>query len=468
MLFYPYYNIRITILKHAKLNKHYELKLLTSNKQFLMTPLFFVLLFTTIFNYQNTTDRTNTVAENCMERLSESHAKENTTPPLLLTYINELPFYDGEFPLKKVQEGYQWISTNKASSDEKEEEDFFDGYKVNHINDQQIQCTGGWFGTAGSQEWKATYQLLNEDKTAPIVLLAVQNKESIGGYFADIEFNYDDLKAMIAEGNTSIDENRLIELAEQITDMDYMDVKSSLDGGCHKHDLRFWVWQKQKGQWKNITDEVFQPAMYTQLMTSFPFLTQAEVRNATFSSFSLAEKMYVEDNLVQNKAHWKHWLGVEDLAQVSFDLKIRSKAIQFEISKNKNIQWNWDGEIFNLDQLPNPVLWENESCSNIDYSSNKKHTFVGTIADIPIKMEVYLNNGKISGKYWYIKNPKSKFPIEGNLETSSENTLSFYRIKNEKQREHFWAYFVDCEFRGWWQHQETMKTEEFSLKLVQE
>lgn len=383
----------------------------------------------------------------------------------MATYINELPFYEHQFPLGKARERLIFRA-DTIHFLEQTDGDYSYYNQLNNLNQQQAQFAGGWYGTSGSQDWKATYQLLNNNEEAPVVLLAVQSKEAAGGYQASLESNYTDLEEMIEAGNTSIDKDDLYDLAKDMTNIGRW--ISSLSGAYHNHDLRFWVWQKQKGQWINITSKVFQLEMYATLTSSFPFLRQEKVENAPNSGFFLAEKMYSKEGLAQNKANWKHWFGVEELNGISFEISTNTKSIQLEISKNKTIRWDWNGHDFTLNNLPNPIPWKNEPCSNIDYSSPKKHTFVGTIADTPIKMEVSLNDGKILGNYWYVNKSNSIFPIAGDFEASTEATLRFYRLKNNVKREHFHAYFVDCQFKGWWQHQGTMKTEAFSLKLVQE
>jgi hypothetical protein len=448
-------------------------------KLILSKNLFYFILFISLFSCQTTTNKIDTTTESTIEDLSKSNRGEKlraptsylspreTFPemPLLATYINELPFYGHEFPLEKVQERLI-LRADTIHFLEQDEGDYSYYYQLNNLNQQQAQFAGGWYGTSGQQDWKASYQLLNDNEEAPIVLLAVQSKEAVGGYQASLEFNYAELEEMIEAGNTSIDKDALVELAKDMTNIGRW--ISSLNGDYHKHDLRFWVWQKQKGQWKNITSKVFQLEMYANLATSFPFLRQKKVKTPPNSGFFLSEKIYSTEGLAQNKAHWKHWLGVEELNEVTFDLSTNTQSIQLEVSKNKTIHWNWNGDYFTLNNLPKPISWKDEPCLDIDYSSTKIHAFVGTIADIPIKMEVNLNDGKILGNYWYINKPSSIFPIAGNFEASTEAIFHFYRLKNNAKREHFHAYFVDCQFKGWWQHQGTMKTEEFSLKLVQE
>ncbi|MBL4650845.1 MAG: hypothetical protein JKY03_14025 [Aureispira sp.] len=444
-----------------------------------MKILFYFILFTSILSCQNTTNKIDTTTQSTVDSLPKSNQEKKTktpTPsispretfskiPLLATYINELPFYGHQFPLEKAKERLI-LRADTIHFLEQEDVDYSYYYQLNNLNQQQAQFAGGWYGTSRQQDWKATYQLLNDNEAAPIVLLAVQSKEATGGYQASLEFNYSELEEMIEAGNTSIDKDDLDELANDMTNIGRW--INSLNGAYNNHDLRFWVWQKQKGQWENITSKAFQPKMYKKLTTSFPFLRQVKVKNAPILGFFLAENIYSKEGLAQNKAHWKHWLGVEKLTDVSFDLSTNTQSIQLGISKNKTIRWDWNGDDFILNNLPKPISWKDEPCSNIDYFSTKKHTFVGSIAGIPIKMKVNLNDGKILGNYWYLNNPNSIFPIAGDFEASTEATLHFYRLKNKAKREHFHAYFVDCQFKGWWQHQGTMKIEKFSLKLVQE
>lgn len=426
---------------------------------------------------QNATKKMDTTTKNDTDSISNPHlgttkiTSTTSTPisfntmPLLATYINELPFYNSEFPLKKAENRLVLRADTIYFLEEEKDGDYSYYYQLNQFTQQQAQFSGGWYGTSGQQDWKATYQLLNDNKEAPIVLLAVQSKDFFGGYQETIEGNYTELKEMIEEGNTSIDEDDIDDIAQSMANMS-RNIRS-LDGNYHIHELRFWVWQKQETQWENITSKVFQPEMYAKLETAFPFLEQNKVEEAPIPGFFLQEKIYSEEGLTENKTNWKHWLGVEELTEVNFNLSINSQAILFETSKNKAIRWDWNGEQFTLNNLPKPIAWKDEPCAIIDYSSNKKYTFIGDITDIPIQMEVSLNNGKILGNYWYTNKPNSKFSIKGDFEASTEASLNFYRMKNNQKREWFHAYFTNCQFKGWWQHQETMATKEFTLKLVQ-
>lgn len=441
------------------------------------TLFYFFLLFST-FSCQEHKNKINKPTKNTTEKHSTSNIKAVSIVnsekrlvtfdkmPLLATYINELPFFSHDFPLKKAAERLAFRTDSIHFLEEEKEGDYSYYYQLDAFSQEQAQFTGGWSGTAGAEDWKATYQLLNDHKETPIVLLAVQLKETIGGYQADLEFNYADLEAMIKAGNTSIEVDDLYDIAEDMTNMERR--ITSLNGDYHSHNLRFWVWQKQKGQWKNISSQVFQTEMYTNLAASFPFLTQEKVENTPYLGFFLAEQMYSKEGLEQNQNNWKHWLGVEELEEVSFDLNINDEAIQLGVSNNKTIRWDWNGDHFTLNNLPSPIPWKDEPCSVIDYTNDKKYTFEGEIGNSPVRMEVSLNENEILGNYWYTKNPSSKFPIKGYFEASTEATLNFYRMKKGEEREWFHAYFADCQFNGWWQHQETMKIEEFSLKLVQE
>jgi hypothetical protein len=441
-----------------------------------MKILFYFILLISLFSCQENTNKIDTSVENTVDTLSTSNLEDtsssssaNKAPitfremPSLATYINELPFYEHEFPLKKATERLAFRADTIHFLEE-EEGDYSYYYKLDHFTQKQAQFVGGWYGTAGEQDWKASYQLLNDNKEAPIVLLAVQSKETFGGYQADLESNYSELEEMVEAGNTSIDVENLADIARGMSSIGRR--IASLDNDSHIHDLRFWVWQKQKGQWKNISSEVFKPEMYTNLTASFPFLEQRKVDNPLYPGFFLEERMYSEQGMAQNQANWKHWFGVDKLNEIDIDLSLNAQAIQLEISKNKTIRWDWNGEHFTLNNLPTPIAWKDEPCSIIDYSSNKEHAFEGDIAGISIKMNVRLNENKITGNYWYTKNPSTLFPIEGSFIASTEAALKFYRMKKGEKREYFYAYFADCQFKGWWQHQATMEVEEFSLKLV--
>lgn len=386
--------------------------------------------------------------------------------PLLATCINELPFYGSEFefPLNKAKNRLALRADTIYFLEKFKDSDYSYYYQLNQFSQQQAQFAGGWYGTSGRQGWTATYQLLEDNEEAPVVLLVVQSKEFYGGYQAEVESNYEELQRMIKEGNTSIDEDNIVDIAKSMASR--RDI-TTLDGSNHIHELRFWVWQKQETQWKNITSKVFQPKMYAKLEAAFPFLEQDKVEPSPIPGFFLEEKIYTNEGLVANKTNWKHWFGVEELDEVDLNLSINSQSILLEISKNKVIRWDWNGAQFTLNNLPEPIAWKDEPCSIIDYSNNKKYTFVGDIANIPIQMEVSLNDGKILGNYWYESRPDSKFPIKGDFKASTEASINFYRMKNNKEREHFHAYFADCQFKGWWQHKETMVMEEFTLKLVQ-
>jgi hypothetical protein len=444
-----------------------------------MKTILYGILFISLFSCYNNSDNDNN-DKDTIDSISSSNLEANSTAspeaptetfskmPLLATYINELPSYNGQFPINQPAKYLALRADTIHFLNQEEDGDYSNYYELNHFTQQQAQFKGGWYNTSGSKSWHTTYQLLNKNEAAPIVLLAMQSKETFGGYQEDLEFNFHDLKELIKAGNKNIptEEDALFEIAKSMTNIDIK--KSSLYDDHHVHDLRFWVWQKQDGQWKNISSKVFQPEMYTKLEASFPFLVQKKVDSPIHPGFFLAEKMYSKEGLAQNKANWKHWLGVEELDKVSFDLAIDTKTIQFKASENKALHWDWDGERFTLNNLPKPITWKDEPCLAIDYSSNKKYSFVGNISKIPIQMEISLNNGKIQGEYWYTNSPHNKFPVEGSFEASTETKLDFYRIKNNQQREWFNGYFSNCEFKGWWQHQGTMATEEFSLKLVQE
>lgn len=388
--------------------------------------------------------------------------------PLLATYINELPFYQNEFPLNEAAERLAFRADSVYFLEGEEDGDYSYYYELNFCTQKQVQFIGGWSGTAGDQNWVANYQLLDDHQKRPTVLLTVQSKETFGGYAENLESNYLDLKKMIAEGNTKIptDENVLVQIAEKMTQVGRY--KGSLNDSYNLHQLRFWVWQKQGDEWKNISKDVFNPTMYKDLETSFPFLAQDQVATPSIPGFFLQEQFYSEEGVAQNKEHFKAWLGVNDPLETSFKLTVNPDNIQFECSKNKTIQWDWNGKEYTLNDLNSHIQWQDQPCSLIDYSSDKQYIFAGNIGNIPIKMSVRLDQGKIRGTYWYSNKPNSIFPIEGNFTPSTEADLNFYRIKNNQEREAFSCYFNNCEFKGWWQHQETMSIEEFTLKLVSE
>jgi hypothetical protein len=452
-----------------------------------MKTLFYFILITCLFSCLNNPNKINTTTENTLEKHSTSNFEKTTLlsttdrpqitssdkpkitfseMPLLATYINELPFYAHEFPLEKTANRLVLRADTIHFLEGEEDGDYSYYYQLDTFNQEQAQFTGGWYGTAGEEDWEATYQILSDNKEAPIVLLAVQSKETFGGYQETLESNYTDLEEMIEAGNTSIDVDDLYDIAQDMTNMGRN--ITSLSGYYHIHHLRFWVWQKQKGQWKNITSQVFQTEMYSNLVASFPFLAENKMKNPPYPGFFLEEQMYSKEGLAQNQANWKHWLGIEELEEVLFDLNINAKAIQLEVSKNKTIRWDWNGDFFTLKNLPSPIPWKDEPCSVLDYASHKKYTFEGEIGNSPVRMDVSLNDNEIIGNYWYTENPSSKFPIKGYFEASTETTLNFYRMKKGAKREWFHAYFADCQLEGWWQHQGTMKMEDFSLKLVQE
>lgn len=416
----------------------------------------------------NSLDSTQLRSHNQVKNVSTVPSKKFDAMPLLATYINELPFYQNEFPLKEAADRLAFQTDSVYFLEEEEDGDYSFYYKLNFCTQKQAQFAGGWYGTAGEQDWIANYQLLNNNQERPIVLLTVQSKERFGGYASNLESNYSELEEMIEEGNTKIstDEEDLVQIAEKMTQAGRY--KHSVNDHYHLHELRFWVWQKQGNDWINISQEVFNTDMYQQLEASFPFLIQDQVEKPLIPGFFLREKIYSKEGWDQNKEHFKEWLGVSNPNETIFHLKVNVNSIQFECSPNKTIQWNWNGKQYTLKGLNKPILWKDQPCPTLDYSSEKVHLFTGQIGETPIKMKVRLDQGKIKGKYWYSNKPNSIFPIEGDFSPSTEADLIFYRIKNDQQRESFSYYFNNCEFNGWWQHQETMAIEEFTLKLVDE
>ncbi len=127
------------------------------------------------------------------------------------------------------------------------------------------------------------------------------------------------------------------------------------------------------------------------------------------------------------------------------------------------------------------------SCSSIDFNSNKTYKFKGSlkkfdfnnrfgynenlIDSFEIQMDVkftIIKEGdypivKMTGEYFYI-GKGSKMPIEGEFSTKIDTPVRFYRNKNGVKREEFACYFIDYEFRGWWQHLERMDIHKFTLK----
>lgn len=443
-----------------------------------MKILFYFALILVLCSCQNAVNKENMKENSAPSNNTTLHSKtisdsssNSTTPtfntlPPLAQYINELPFFSYHFPLEAPKTRLQLHADTIQFLEGVEDGDYSYYYNLRKASTTNIQFEGGWYGTSGEQDWVSHYQLLNSKDGHPIVLLAVQSQESYGGYQEEIEFHYNDLKELIAQGNTSIpdDEDALSRIAQDMANVGRS--IRTLNGTYQKHDIRFWVWEKKKGTWHNISSQVFSSQMYARLEAALPFWAQNKVLQPKHSGFFLIEKTYSKEGLTQNQNHWKHWLGVEQLDQVNFNLNIHASSIVLEFSPNKHIRWDWNGAQYTLNNLPTPIPWKDEPCTKIDYSSSKKYIFAGKIGETPIQMEASFNYGKLQGFYWYPNRPHRKLPIEGNFEASIEATLNFYRIKNNEQRERFNGYFANCQLKGWWQHQETMEIMPFSLELV--
>lgn len=385
--------------------------------------------------------------------------------PLLATYINELPFFEGcnygELMLQEAAPKRLVFNNNKLEYPEGGG-DYSSYNRLTAFKETTASFEGGWEGTGGSQAWTCTYQLLSANPSNPMVLVAGQSLEEMRDFEARIEEENNLIEQLSGQGAIG----NVNKIARNMLDRDYIN-RRSLKNGFEDHTLSFWVWQKKDGKWENITLSLFDERMYQQLHEHFPFFSKSTSNKAyKQEGFYLEEDFYTEEALLINKSNWSAWFGVKQLEDITFDLKTEENDILFECSKNKTIRWEWNGKAYHLKNLPKKTPWLNNPCADIDFSANNEHNFRGKIGTYKIEMTVRLNEEKISGEYWYNNKTSSKFPVEGIFHPKADQKLTFYRIKKGKQKESFVCYFIDCQLKGWWQHEGTKQIEKFELTLV--
>jgi hypothetical protein len=381
--------------------------------------------------------------------------------PDLAHFINELVFWEDEVfedPAERLK-----LETNRVVFAEEYETEL-DTFASNFA-----RFTGGWSGTSGIKEWITTYSLLNND-SEPIVLVTRYSTESYRSYESYIEHRQE-IEDQLTDQN--IEENKITDIAEKMLERSTMQNTMSLSGEyLDATKISYWAWKKKNDQWINISENVFSSDMVEDLNTHFPFFEADFDASSKQKGFYLAEKEYPKHILQANSKNWLTWFGIKKLKELDLKVKLEGDDILLNCSKNKSIRWQWNGVNFDLKNLPGKVKWLTNPCPSIDFNTGGDYKFKGTIGDKhDIEMQINISSKdkklNMTGEYWHLNQPDSKFPIKGELYKDAAKQVTFHTLKSGKKREVFNCYFSNCGLEGWWQHLGNMDINKFELKLVQ-
>ncbi|BDS10166.1 hypothetical protein [Aureispira anguillae] len=391
------------------------------------------------------------------------YAYNSKLPPLAI-YANELNAMLGRTITLTLQDGDISIIDNVWEAELVEQ------------TPTSLALQTGWNGTGGGEQNTLHFVLLEGGATPTVLLMNVhshywrQDMES----FSEDQAAYHD--AILALEQELIAAGADKALADNIYERDHMrsEIKSVYG---YNPALTLAVWKRNKAQqWTNISAHTF-PSKMTTIVTEhlpfFEFSYQQSSQENEIEGYHLKEKSYSEQGLNNNRPNWKTWFGTEDLEAISssFNPSINGKNIELHYSKNAPIIWEWKNSSYQIKALPRKTTWLNSPCTNFNFKTEASHLFEGSIGkNNPIKMQITSrpkgDKLEISGEYWYLKHPKSKFPIEGLISSQTAQKITFYRMKKGKIRESFDCFFSNCTFQGWWQHQASKNIQPFELILI--
>jgi len=398
---------------------------------------------------------------NTISRTLVKQQEEYSELPALAHYINELVFWEDESfeaPKERLK-----LQTNRVVFSEEYETE------LDTFASEFARFTGGWSGTSSIENWTTTYTLLNAD-SEPIVLVTRYSTES----YRDYESYMEDRQEIEDElADRDVEEGKIMDIAEKMLKRSSMKNAISLSGeDIDATKISYWAWQKKNGQWVNISEDVFSAEMIQKLNSHFPFFEADFDASSEQKGLYLAEKKYQKHLLQANSNNWLTWFGIKNLKELNLKVELEGDDILLHCSKHKSIRWEWNGANFDLKDLPGKVKWLTNPCTAIDFNAGGDYKFKGTIGDKhDIEMQVNINaKGKklnMTGEYWYLNQPDSKFPVKGELYKDAAKQITFHRLKSGKEREVFNCYFSNCGLEGWWQHLGNMDINKFQLKLVQ-
>ena len=349
----------------------------------------------------------------------------------------------------------------------------FDPIKLANLTDSLVHFSGADGGTGGGEYWEIYYHLVSNNSTPTIIIALARNS-----YFRNnLEDLYEDEQAyekqlqetQLELINKGVQEDLALDYA---TKMLTRDGKNPNEDGYYYNDEQnnfyLMAWEKKNNQWSNTTPTYFDSNLATVLRQELPFVSiKAEPNRFVFTDLEwLPYKAKV------NEENLKFW---QNTPTSNWDIQIQkdgSLHLNYSDGKTDPLSWHlFNGKTPVQNALPTRQV-VHSPCPAIDFSTTGTYTFEGKIGEKhPIKMEVELTfdrkEPELTGEYWYLNNPKAKFPIKGLFPSQLDKKSAFYRYKNNQIREHFVCYFADCQLTGWWQHLGNYTIDKFTLQLVQ-
>lgn len=394
--------------------------------------------------------------------------------PLIATYVNELNAIEDIF--KTSDWDFEYISSVLITLEDNTitySNDAYDPTDLVNLTDSVVHFSGSDGGTAGGEDWEIYYHLLSNAPT-PTMIIAFARYRYVRNGLEEIYEDQQEYEKQLEQTqqalmNKGIEQKSALDIATKMLiregeDPEYGNYYGDLD----QHDFYLMAWQKKDNKWSNTTPEFFDNHLATTLQQHLPFVKiQAKSTRLTFN-----EQDWLPLQAKVNQENFDFWQNA-DLHDWTIKVN-QSNALELNYTDEKKLPLSWrlfddKSSIRNLPAIRQVV---HSPCPAIDFNTTDSYTFEGKIGTKhSIKMEVTLTPNKkgleLTGEYWYINKPNSKFPVQGILASQLDKESAFHRYKNKQQREYFACYFADCQLTGWWQHLGNYTIDKFTLQLVQ-